>query len=97
LRKLQLLISSMMDFVNGRADDIEDLVGKHPKAGMLCSALLILFRALTKEILDLLAAPRATDQLGRKRFQKQLTELGEKWQQALNDLVACLFANGAVP
>jgi hypothetical protein len=84
-----------MDFVNGRADEIEDLVRKHPKAAMQCSTLLILFRALTKEILDLLAAPRATDELGRKRFQKQLTELGDKWRQAAIDLVTCLFANGA--
>ena len=95
LRQIQILMSKLIDKVKEAIQGIEDLVRRNSKAGMKCSAELILFRQLSQQLLDLLVAPRAQDELGRRRLMKQLQELFEKWQKALDALLACLLANGA--
>jgi hypothetical protein len=95
LRQIQILMSKLIDKVKEAIQGIEDLVKRNSKAGMKCSAELILFRQLSQQLLDLLVAPRAQDELGRRRLMKQLQELFEKWQKALDALLACLLANGA--
>jgi len=95
-RQIQLLMSKLVDEVKDAISGIEDLVRRNSRAGMLCSAQLILFRQLSKQLLDLLVAPRPGDELGRARRVKDIADLFQKWQQALSELLACLVANGAV-
>jgi hypothetical protein len=95
MRRIQVLMSKLIDQINEAIEGIEDLVKRNSRAGMRCSAALMLFRQLSQQLLDLLKAPRTPDELGRRRFEKQLTELFRKWQDALNDLLKCLIANGA--
>jgi hypothetical protein len=95
LKKIQAVMAKLIDDVEEAIQEVEDLIKRNSKAGMLCSAALILFRKLSQQLLDLLKAPRSPDELGRRRFEKQLTELFQKWQQALEDLFACLAAKGA--
>ena len=89
MRKIQIVLAKETDEVKEwPSRGSEDLVKGTPKAGMLCSAALILFRQLSNQLIDALTAPRPTDQLGRRRLEKQLVELFEKWQQALGELLA---------
>jgi peptidoglycan hydrolase-like protein with peptidoglycan-binding domain len=95
MRKIQALMAKLVDEVNDAIAGIEDLVKRNSRAGMRCSAELMLFRQLSQQLLDLLKAPRSADELGRKRFEKQLGELFRKWQDAMEALLQCLTANGA--
>lgn len=94
-RQIQILMAAIIDQVKQGIEGIEDLVRRNTRAGMRCSTELIAFRQISQELLDFLAAPRPTDELGRARFQKDLVEKFEKWQAATNALLACLIANGA--
>lgn len=96
MRKIQILMATILDQVKDAIKGIEDLVKRNSKAGMLCSAALILFRQLSDQLINLLTAPRPIDQLGKRRFEKQLVDLFEKWQNALAELLACLTSHGAV-
>jgi hypothetical protein len=96
LRKIQILMAKLIDEVKDAIQGIEDLVKRNSKAGMRCSAELILFRQLSQQLLDLLVAPRAPDELGKQRFLKQLQELFKKWQDAMQALLECMAANGAI-
>ena len=66
-RQIQSLMSKLIDEVKEGIKGIEDLVRRNSRAGMLCSAQLILFRQLSQQLLDLLVAPRPGDELGRAR------------------------------
>ncbi len=96
MRKIQILMAKILDQVKDAIAGIEDLIKRNARAGMLCSAALILFRKLSNQLIDLLTAPRPTDELGRKRFDKQLGDLFEKWKEALTELLVCLTSHGAV-
>ena len=95
-RQIQVLMSKLVDEVKDAISGIEDLVKRNSRAGMICSAQLILFRQLSQQLLDLLVAPRPGDELGRARRVRDIADLLQKWQQALSELLACLLANGAV-
>lgn len=95
LRKIQILMAEMLDEVKDAIKGVEDLVKRNSKAGMRCSAALILFRKLSNQLIDLLTEPRPTDQLGRKRFEKQIGDLFEKWKKATIDLFECLLSHDA--
>jgi hypothetical protein len=95
LRQIQILMSKLIDKIKEAIQGVEDLVKRNSRAGMRCSAELLLFRQLSQQLLDLLVAPRPGDELGKRRLMKQLTELFEKWQKALQALLDCMAANGA--
>jgi hypothetical protein len=95
MRQIQLLMSKLIDQVKDAIEGLEDLVKRNSRAGMRCSAQLTLFRQLSQQLLNLLTAPRPADELGKARLRKQLTELFEKWQNAMDALLQCLVAQGA--
>jgi hypothetical protein len=96
LRQIQILMSKLIDKVKEAIREVEELVKRNSRAGMRCSSELLLFRQLSQQLLDLLVAPRPPDELGRRRLMKQLADLFEKWQKALQALLACMEANGAI-
>jgi hypothetical protein len=95
VRKIQIAMASFLDSVRDSMEAMEDMVKQNSKAGMRCSAQILLFRTLSNELINLLTIPRGKDQLGRARTQKQLIETSDKWLAAMKDLIACL--NGVDP
>lgn len=95
VRRIQILMATVLENVKDAIEGIEDFVRRNARAGMLCSSVLMHFRLISNQLLDLLTKRRATDELGRRRFEKQLADLFEKWQQALDAVIACMAANGA--
>ncbi|MBL8213604.1 MAG: hypothetical protein JNK87_22995 [Bryobacterales bacterium] len=94
-RQIQILMATIIEQVKKGIEGIEDLVKRNTRAGMRCSAELIAFRKVSQELLDFLAAPRATDELGRARFERDLVEKFGRWQAATQALLECLMAHGA--
>jgi hypothetical protein len=95
LRQIQILVASLVDTINEAVEGVEDLIRRNARAGMRCSAEILAFRELTRRLLDVLKSPRPADELGRKRWVKQTTDLAEEWREALAAVLACMAANGA--
>ena len=93
-RQIQALMAKLIDKVKEAIQGVEDLIKRNSRAGMKCSAELMAFRQVSQELLGLLAVPRPPDEFSRRRLQKQIVDLFEKWQAALEALLACLEANG---
>ena len=92
LRRIQVAMSVITDQVKTGLEIIEELIRNNAAAGMRCSAQVLAFRQLSQQILDVLVAPRPTDELGRRRWQKQLMDLMNKWHDAFNAVLACMGA-----
>jgi hypothetical protein len=95
LRQIQILVASLVDTINEAVEGVEDLIRRNARAGMRCSAEILAFRELTRRLLDALKSPRPADELGRKRWVKQTTDLAQEWREALATVLACMAANGA--
>jgi len=95
LRKIQVLMAGILDAVNEAVEGIEDLIRRNPKAGMRCSAEVIAFRELTRQLTDALTSPRPADPVAQQQQVNRASNLFKKWQEALRSLLDCLMSAGA--
>lgn len=95
MRQIQVLMAKLLDAVNEAVAGVEDLVRRHPRAGMLCSAELIAFRELTRQVTEALTSPRPADPIARQQQVIRTGNLFKQWQLALGALLACLVRAGA--
>jgi hypothetical protein len=95
LRKIQVLMAQLLDTVNEAVEGIEDLIRRNARAGMRCSAEIIAFRELTRQLTDALTSPRPVDPVAQQQQVIRTSNLFKQWQQALQALLSCLISAGA--
>jgi len=95
LRKIQVLMAQLLDTVNEAVEGIEDLIRRNARAGMRCSAEIIAFRELTRQLTDALTSPRPVDPVAQQQQVIRTSNLFKQWQQALQALLNCLISAGA--
>lgn len=95
LRQIQVLMASIVDTINEAIEGIEDLIRRNTQAGMRCSQLVIAFREISRQIKAHITSPRPGDELGQRRWLKQLGDLFERWKAAMAALLECMTLHGA--
>jgi outer membrane protein OmpA-like peptidoglycan-associated protein len=95
LRRIQVLMAKMLDSVNQAVEGIEDLIRKNTRAGMRCSAEVIAFRELTRQLINELTSPRPADPIAQQQRVFRIANVAQKWREAMQALLECLISAGA--
>jgi hypothetical protein len=96
VNQIRILLSKAVDTMEEIVEQIEDMIKRNFRAGLLCAAEIEAFRQASRKLLDWLESPEIPkDELGKRRYDKQAMELYEEFKEAAMEVAACLAANGA--